>query len=65
MSIFFRLFGIIIIGVLEFYALSKGINGVALATATTFIGGLCGFELAKVIQNIKLKKERLRNEKNL
>lgn len=53
-KVFIALIGII---VLECYALSQGINGVALTCAIAAIAGLGGYELNNIIKLVKGEKK--------
>lgn len=51
-EIIIGIFGLCLIGAIEFYALSKGINGIAMATSIGaifgIICGICGWKIAKI-----------------
>ena len=48
---------IIVIGIIELYALYLGINGIALSLTIGTVAGLGGFEIGKVYKSIKVAKK--------
>ena len=48
---------IIVIGIIELYALYLGMNGIALSLTIGAVAGLGGFEIGKVYKSIKVPKE--------
>ena len=48
---------IIVIGIIELYALYLGMNGIALSLTIGAVAGLGGFEIGKVYKTLKVVKE--------
>ena len=48
---------IIVIGIIELYALYLGMNGIALSLTIGAVAGLGGFEIGKVYKSIKVVKK--------